>query len=307
MPRRKSNEILSEAKKKADDIINNAMIEAENHRAKQKEELGKEAERKAKEMLTQAQAQTEQILSTAKAEADKQSKKWKEEAIKDAEKQGKDLIAEAKAQADKILKEAGAQAAGQKGKLEEESKKSLDALLADAKSRADKIVKEAESQAAGLKTRLAEESRKEQERILAEAKAKADEYLKKAQAETDEAKAKKTAEGQAAGQNLQTLRNEVEVLTEEIEKLQNLKAWHEKDFFSFLTFNLELLETWKKGLDIPIPLSSGRNEVDNLRGEIKKLSNIKNQLEKYFESFMDFNEKLLEAMKKGAADWDGIK
>jgi hypothetical protein len=47
--------------------------------------------------------------------------------------------------------------------------------------------------------------------------------------------------------------------------------------------------------------------VDNLRGEIKKLSNIKNQLEKYFESFMDFNEKLLEAMKKGAADWDGIK
>ena len=99
----------------------------------------------------------------------------------------------------------------------------------------------------------------------------------------------------------------MEVLTEEIEKLQNLKAWHEKDFFSFLTFNLELLETWKKGLDIPIPLTSGRNEVDNLRGEIKKLSNIKNQLEKYFESFMDFNEKLLEAMKKGAADWDGIK
>jgi hypothetical protein len=99
----------------------------------------------------------------------------------------------------------------------------------------------------------------------------------------------------------------VEVLTEEIEKLQNLKAWHEKDFFSFLSFNLELLETWKKGLDIPIPVTSSRSEVDNLRGEIKKLSNIKNQLEKYFESFMDFNEKLLEAMKKGSADWDGVQ
>jgi hypothetical protein len=54
-------------------------------------------------------------------------------------------------------------------------------------------------------------------------------------------------------------------------------------------------------------LNTGRSEADNLRGEIKKLSNIKNQLEKYFESFMDFNEKLLEAMKKGSADWDGVQ
>jgi len=143
--------------------------------------------------------------------------------------------------------------------------------------------------------------------MLAEAKAKAEEYLKKAQEETDQDRAKNAAEGQAAGQNLQALRNEVEILTEEIEKLKNLKAWHEKDFFSFLTFNLELLETWKKGLDIPIPVNTGRSEADNLRGEIKKLSNIKNQLEKYFESFMDFNQKLLEAMKKGSADWDGMQ
>jgi archaellum component FlaC len=169
------------------------------------------------------------------------------------------------------------------------------------------LIKEAEVQAAAIKTKLAEENRKEQERMLAEAKAKADEYLKKTMADADDDKAKKAAEGQAAGQNLQALRNEVEILTEEIEKLKNLKAWHEKDFFSFLSFNLELLETWKKGLDIPIPVTSGRSEVDNLRGEIKKLSNIKNQLEKYFESFMDFNEKLLEAMKKGAADWDGLQ
>ena len=69
----------------------------------------------------------------------------------------------------------------------------------------------------------------------------------------------------------------------------------------------ELLETWKKGPDIPIPVNTGRSEADHLRGEIKKLVDIKNQLEKYFESFMDFNEKLLEAMKKGSADWDGVQ
>jgi hypothetical protein len=40
---------------------------------------------------------------------------------------------------------------------------------------------------------------------------------------------------------------------------------------------------------------------------VEKLKNYKNQLEKYFDSFLKFNKKLLESRKKESANWEEFK
>ncbi|MCX5833848.1 MAG: hypothetical protein NTV99_04945, partial [Deltaproteobacteria bacterium] len=157
-----------------------------------------------------------------------------------------------------------------KDETSKETERPIDAILAEAKVKAEEMVKAAKA-----------EAEKQSKAIIAEAWTKAEEVL--------------STSGTSAG-----------AVKEEIEKLKNLKSWHEKDFASFLTFTIELIESWKKGADNGTAIKA-RSDTESLRGEVEKLKNYKNQLEKYFDSFLKFNKKLLESREKESANWEEFK
>jgi molybdopterin converting factor small subunit len=196
-----------------------------------------------------------------------------EKVLKEAEKQ-KAYIAETKAKAEELLNLAKAKADGiakkQKDEPSKEAEKKVGAILAEAKIRAEELVNNAKA-----------EAEKQSKAIIAEAWTKAEEVT--------------GTSGASAG-----------AVKEEIEKLKNLKSWHEKDFESFLTFTIALIESWKKGADNGTA-GKGRSDTEALRGEVEKLKNYKNQLEKYFDSFLKFNKKLLESRRKENANWEEFK
>src|SRR5512136_1341598 len=164
------DQILAEAKAKAEEMVSTAKAEADTVRAKVKEDSAKEFEKQYGQMLEEARAHQ---LKTQLLQLQ-------------AEENYNNTVAQAKAKAEEILRESTTKRDELAARIRDEYRSEADKIMAETKARAEEILEKARTEASTMGPSAGNQAAEAQaEDILAHAKSRAEEIVKAAREEVE--------------------------------------------------------------------------------------------------------------------------